>query len=217
MADPYKVIGAVRSRTMRVLWMLEEIGAPYEHVAAAPRSEEVTRFNPAGKVPVLIADGVPITDSVAIMTFLGDRHDALTHAPGTLERARQDSLTQAIIDEFDATLWMAARHSFVLPEDKRMPEIKDSLRWEFERAQEQFFPRMAEDGPYLMGEDAYDPRHPAGPLHELGDQREIPGDGTLPRPHDADARPAVLRACVKRLSDHCAACRPAQDPSRGTR
>jgi glutathione S-transferase len=115
-------------------------------VAAAPRSDEVTRFNPAGKVPVLIADGVPITDSVAIMTFLGDRHDALTHAPGTLERARQDSLTHAIIDEFDAPLWMAARHSFVLPEDKRMPDIKDSLRWEFERAQDQFFPawpRMA--------------------------------------------------------------------------
>jgi glutathione S-transferase len=146
MADPYKVIGSVKSRTMRVLWMLEEIGVPYDHVAAAPRSEEVTRFNPAGKVPVLIADGVPITDSVAIMTFLGDRHDALTHTPGTLERARQDSLTQAIIDEFDAALWMAARHSFVLPEDKRMPEIKDSLRWEFERAQDRFFPawrRMA--------------------------------------------------------------------------
>jgi glutathione S-transferase len=152
MAEPYKVIGGVKSRTMRVLWMLEEIGVAYEHVVAAPRSDEVTRFNPAGKVPVLISDGVPITDSVAIMTFLGDRHDALTQAPGTLERARQDSLTHAIIDEFDAPLWMAARHSFVLPEDKRMPDIKDSLRWEFERAQDQFFPRMAEDGPYLMGE-----------------------------------------------------------------
>jgi glutathione S-transferase len=200
MADPYKVIGAVRSRTMRVLWMLEEIGVPYEHVAAAPRSEEVTRFNPAGKVPVLIADGVPITDSVAIMTFLGDRHNALTHAPGTLERARQDSLTQAIVDEFDATLWMAARHSFVLPEDMRIPEIKDSLRWEFERAQDSFFPRMAEDGPYLMGDGADDPRHPAGPLHELGDQREVPGDGAVPRPYAADARPAVLRTRVKGLT-----------------
>ncbi len=150
MAD-YKVIGATKSRTLRVLWMLEEIGAEYEHVPAAPRSEEVTRFNPAGKVPVLIADGVPISDSVAIMTFLGDRHQALTHAPGTIERARQDSLTQAIVDEFDAALWMAARHSFVLPDDMRMPGIKDSLRWEFERSQDGFVPRMAEDGPFLMG------------------------------------------------------------------
>jgi glutathione S-transferase len=153
MSEVYKVIGSVKSRAMRVLWMLEEIGVPYEHVPAAPRSEEVTRFNPAGKVPVLVVDHVPITDSVAIMTFLGDRHQALTHKPGTLERARQDSLTHAINDEFDATLWMAAKHTFALPEERRVPEVKDSLRWEFERAQEQFLPRMAEDGPFLMGEE----------------------------------------------------------------
>lgn len=150
--EPYKVIGSVKSRTMRVLWMLEEIGAPYEHVAAAPRSDEVTRFNPAGKVPVLVVDHTPITDSVAIMTYLGDRHGALTHTPGTMERARQDSLTQAIIDEFDATLWQAAKHSFVLPEERRTPEVKETLRWEFERAQDGFLHRMAEDGPFLMGD-----------------------------------------------------------------
>jgi glutathione S-transferase len=153
MTAPYKVIGAIKSRTLRVLWMLEEIGAPYEHVAAAPRSEEVTRFNPAGKVPVLVADGVPISDSVAIMTFLADRHGQFTHTPGTIERARQDSLTNAIIDEFDAVLWTAARHSFVLPEEHRVPEVKESLKWEFERSQEQFVPRMAEDGPFLMGDE----------------------------------------------------------------
>jgi len=150
--DSYKIIGSVKSRTMRVLWMLEEIGVPYDHVAAAPRSDEVTRFNPAGKVPVLIVDHTPITDSVAIMTYLGDRHQALTHPPGTLERARQDSLTHAIIDEFDAPLWEAAKHSFILPEDRRMPEVKETLRWEFERAQTAFEHRMAEDGPFLMGE-----------------------------------------------------------------
>jgi glutathione S-transferase len=153
MAATYQVIGSVKSRTLRVLWMLEEIGVGYEHVAAAPRSDEVTRFNPAGKVPVLVAEGVPISDSVAIMTFLGDRHGRLTHKAGTIDRARQDSLTQAIVDEFDAALWTAARHSFVLPEDKRVPEVKDSLRWEFERSQERFVPRMAEDGPFLMGEE----------------------------------------------------------------
>lgn len=153
MTADYQVIGSTKSRTLRVLWMLEEIGAPYTHVAAPPRSDEVRRFNPTGKVPVLVAEGVPISDSVAIMTFLGDRHEALTHSPGTIERARQDSLTQAIMDEFDAPLWVAARHSFILPEEIRVPQIKDSLKWEFERAQEQFLPRMAEDGPFLMGEE----------------------------------------------------------------
>jgi glutathione S-transferase len=75
----YEVIGGVKSRTLRVLWMLEEIGQPYTHVPALPQSDEVTRFSPAGKIPLLVADGVPISDSVAIMTYLGDRHGALTY------------------------------------------------------------------------------------------------------------------------------------------
>jgi len=148
----YKVIGSVKSRAMRVLWTLEELGAEYEHVAAPPRSAEVTEFSPAGKIPVLVVDHVPITDSVAIMTYLADRHGALTFAPGTVERARQDGLTHFILDEFDAVLWMAAKHSFILPEEQRVPAIKDSLKWEFERAQANLIPRMAEDGPFLMGE-----------------------------------------------------------------
>ena len=142
----YQVIGTGKSRALRVLWMLEELGQPYEHVPVNPHSEGVTPFNPAGKVPVLIVDGTPITDSTAILTYLADRHDGLTHAAGTLERARQDSLTQLILDEFDAALWLAARHSFILPEEMRLAAIKNTLRWEFERSQKTLFHRMAEDG-----------------------------------------------------------------------
>lgn len=146
----YQVIGTVQSRAMRVLWMLEELGQPYEHIAAAPRSDGVMAFNPAGKIPVLVADGVPITDSTAIITYLADKHGALTFAAGTLDRARQDSLTQFLLDEFDANLWMAARHSFVLPEDKRLSGVKNTLRWEFERSQKTLVQRIGE-GPFVMG------------------------------------------------------------------
>jgi glutathione S-transferase len=148
----YTLIGAVKSRAFRVMWVLEELGLAYEHIDAPPRSDEVKRISPAGKVPVLVADGVPITDSVAIMTYLADHHGGLTFPAGTLDRARQDSLTNLILDEFDAILWMAAKHSFILPEDRRVPAIKDSLLWEFARAEAHLVSRMAEDGPFLMGE-----------------------------------------------------------------
>lgn len=147
----YRVIGTAKSRALRVLWMLEELGQPYEHIPANPRSDGVAQFNPAGKVPVLIDDGTPITDSTAILTYLADRHGDLTHPAGTLDRARQDSLTQFLLDEFDAALWLAARHSFILPEDKRLGAIKNTLRWEFEASQKTLVHRMA-DGPFLMGE-----------------------------------------------------------------
>lgn len=147
-----KVIGGLKTRTFRVIWTLEELGVPYDHLAVPPRAPEVREVNPAGKVPVLVAEGVPLTDSVAIMTYLADRHGALSFPPGTLERARQDSLTQFINDEFDAALWTAARHSFILPEARRVPAIKDSLKWEFAESQKTLVSRMAEDGPFLMGE-----------------------------------------------------------------
>ncbi len=147
----YKVIGSTKSRAARVLWMMEELAQPYEHIAAAPRSDDVVALNPSGKVPILIDDGVPITDSTAIIQYLADKHGQLTHKAGTLDRARQDSLTQFLLDEFDAALWMAARHSFVLPEALRQSAIKDSLKWEFERSQKTLAARMG-DGPFAMGD-----------------------------------------------------------------
>ena len=146
-----KVYGTAKSRTARVLWVLEELGVPFEHVNAAPRAAEVLAVNPSGKVPVLEVDGAVIPDSTAIMQFLADRHGALTYPAGTVERARQDGHTHFILDEMDAILWTAARHSFILPEERRCPEVKDSLKWEYARSLERLAERLG-DGPFLMGE-----------------------------------------------------------------
>ncbi|MCB1336531.1 MAG: glutathione S-transferase family protein [Maritimibacter sp.] len=147
----YHVTGSIPSRTFRVLWLLEELGLDYEWTNAGPRSDEVRALNPTGKVPVLQVAGEVLTDSTAIMTFLADRHHAFTYLSGTTERARQDGFTNFLNDEFDACVWTAARHSFVLPEDKRVPEIKASLKWEFARSVDEFMRRMG-DGPFVMGE-----------------------------------------------------------------
>ena len=129
----YRLYGSVKSRTMRPLWLLEELGVPFEWVEAGPHSEAVRAVSPAGKIPVLTADGVVLRDSVAIMTFLADRHGAFTHPAGTIARAAQDAATQTILETLDAVLWAYAKHSFVLPEDRRVPAVKDSLRWQLDR------------------------------------------------------------------------------------
>ncbi|WP_102109112.1 glutathione S-transferase family protein [Oceaniglobus roseus] len=147
----YRLVGTVKSRAFRVLWLLEELGLPYEHVGAGPQSDEVRALNPSGKVPVLIAEGEAVTDSTAILTYLADCHGAFTHPAGTLARARQDSLTQMVLDELDSCLWTAARHSFVLPEALRVPAVKESLRYEFARSVAALSARLG-DGPFLTGE-----------------------------------------------------------------
>ena len=146
----YTVVGSVKTRAFRVVWLLEELAQPYEHIAAAPRSAEILAHNPAGKVPALIVDGSVLTDSVAIMTYLADRHGQFTYPAGTLDRARQDSFTNFVLDEFESLLWTAARHSFILPQDRRLPAIKPILHWEFSRSTQTLLDRLG-DNRFLMG------------------------------------------------------------------
>ena len=129
----YDVIGSRASRAFRVLWLFEEMGLDYNHLPVAPRSAEALAVNPSGKIPALREGDQVLTDSSAIMTYIADKHQQMTHPAGTSARARQDALTHQILDEVDAVLWTAARHSFVLPEEHRVPAVKESLKWEYAR------------------------------------------------------------------------------------
>jgi len=143
----YTLIGATKSRP---LWLLEELGVPFTHLPATPHSEQARTASASGKIPVLMVDDTAISDSTAILTYLADRHGQFTFPAGTLQRAQQDSLTQMILDELDAALWTAARHSIILPEEMRLPAIRDSLKWEFARSIDALMARFK--GPFLMGE-----------------------------------------------------------------
>lgn len=146
----YQVIGGVKSRGFRVIWALEEMGIDFEVLDAKPHSPEVKTANPLGKIPALKVGEDYLTDSSAILTFLADKHDLLTYPAGTIERAKQDALLHQILDELDAVLWMAARHSFILPEEMRVPAVKDSLKQEYLRNAARLADRL--DGPFVMGD-----------------------------------------------------------------
>ena len=146
----YTVVGSVKTRAFRVVWLLEELGQTYTHIAAGPRSAEAMEHNPTGKVPALIINDTVLTDSVAIMTYLADKHGQFSCPAGTLDRAQQDSLTHFVLDEFESLLWMASRHSFVLPPEHRLPAIKPSLHWEFARSAQTLLHRLG-DNNFLMG------------------------------------------------------------------
>jgi glutathione S-transferase len=65
-----------RTRSSRVLWVLEEIGAPYELTeipGAQRRSDEHLRRHPLGRVPALqLGDGTTMFESAAICLQLAD-------------------------------------------------------------------------------------------------------------------------------------------------
>ena len=147
-----KVVGMAASRTFRVLWMLEEIGCPYEYINARPHAPEVASYGLTGKIPVVETDQGALGDSTAILQYLADRHERFTAPSGTFERALQDSKTCLVLDEFDSCLWTAAKHTFVLPAEFRVKAVRPSLRWEFAQAARRVA-RILEPGPYLGGEE----------------------------------------------------------------
>jgi glutathione S-transferase len=147
----YRVIGTVKSRAFRVLWMLEELGQNYELIAASPRSDAARKYNPLGKIPALVDGDAVLTDSVAIMTYLADKHHALTAPAGTPDRARQDAMTLWLIDDMDALLWTGGKHTFALPEKMRVPAIMPTLHLEFTRNANTLAERLG-DGAFLMGD-----------------------------------------------------------------
>ena len=84
------------SRSQRVLWLLEELGLPYEirkyerdaQTMLAP--PELRRVHPLGKSPVIQDGGTTVAESGAIAEYLVERHGAgrLAPPPGTPERLR---------------------------------------------------------------------------------------------------------------------------------
>jgi len=74
-----KVYFAPNSRAVRTVWLLEEIGAPYELVRFTlgqkeMRSPEYTKLNPNGRVPTLVDGDTTITESTAIAQYLGAKY-----------------------------------------------------------------------------------------------------------------------------------------------
>ena len=146
----YTVLGSTKNRTLRVIWTLEELGLPYDQVKGNPGSAEVKALNPSGKVPALVVDGEALPDSVAIMSFLSDRHNALTFPAGSIERLLMDGHIHFLVEEFDGLLWVAAKNTFVNPPEHRASDVKPVLKWEFELSLQRLEDRL--QGPFLMGE-----------------------------------------------------------------
>lgn len=81
-----KVYFAPNSRAVRTVWLLEEIGLPYELERFTlgqkeMRGPEYTSINPNGRVPTLIDSDTTITESTAIAQYLAAKY-APQLAPG---------------------------------------------------------------------------------------------------------------------------------------
>ncbi|MGB7302314.1 MAG: glutathione S-transferase family protein [Burkholderiaceae bacterium] len=83
-----KVYFAPNSRAVRTVWLLEEVGLPYELERfklgqKEMRGPEYTKINKNGRVPTLIDGDITISESTAIAQYLGAKH-----APGLVPQTQ---------------------------------------------------------------------------------------------------------------------------------
>ena len=67
------------SRAATAVWMLEEVGVPYElrfvdMMKGGTKAPEIVALNPMGKLPILTDGDAVVTESAAIALYLADRH-----------------------------------------------------------------------------------------------------------------------------------------------
>ena len=103
-----------RSRSTRVLWLLEELGIPFDLTVMSREDKQTPEYralHPLGRSPVLEEDGGPVFESAALILHIADQHlDAGLIGPlGSHERGLQYQWCFFGMTELESALMDIAR------------------------------------------------------------------------------------------------------------
>src|SRR5215470_17583094 len=125
-----QLYGNPRSRAMRCLWMLEEMGQPYQLIEKSTRADdlqsaEYLRLNPNARIPALVDGELVLWESMAINLYLAQKYEGPMHCaePDVLGLATQWSFW--VMLETEALLLDLLNHRAVLPEFARDPSYAE--------------------------------------------------------------------------------------------
>jgi glutathione S-transferase len=178
---------APQSRASGMLWLLEELGEPYEIELVDIRAEggapeSYRTVQPNKKVPAIEHDGTIVTERAAICLYLCERFPAARLAPEGLSPERAPFLTWLVYCDAVLDPVLAAR----------------ALGWKYEGSHVSFgdfdamvanLERVLASRPFIAGRKFHRRRHPACQRHLLGDG---PDEG-------ASRTEALSRLCQPRL------------------
>lgn len=130
-----KIYHAKGTRSIRLIWLCEELALPYEIVTidfspAYRASPEWRRLNPVGKVPAISDGDFSMFESGAIVEHLLDRHGKgrLRPAPGTQDSAKYLQWSWFAEATFARPLGDMAQHTFIKPEAQRIAAVVEDAR-----------------------------------------------------------------------------------------
>ena len=118
MVDLIKIWGSKTPRTLRPIWIAEELEIKYQHFSISPRSgetltKEYTNLNPKQKIPFMEHGDFKLSESLAICKYLKNIFPSndLSNPQTAEELAKEDEWCSFIYGELDETcLYVMRRH-----------------------------------------------------------------------------------------------------------
>ena len=157
-----KLYGMGQSRSFRALWALEEAGLEYEYVAVefgsdkenGTASEKYKSLNFESKVPTFVDGNLVLTESGAILNYIGSNSPKLHLIPSNdlMRRAKYDEICCFVLTELEQGLWTNGKHRFALPKEHRIAEILPTATWEFQKAIKTLQSRFNGEG-FVLGDE----------------------------------------------------------------
>ena len=121
-----KIYGPTASRAARALWIVHELGIPFEHVALEMKdlkNPDYLKINPNGKVPALVDGDFKLFESMAINLYLAGKHSKGKLMPENLEdQALCHQWSFWGMTEVEKPLLTILIDAFMTAPDKRKPE-----------------------------------------------------------------------------------------------
>lgn len=191
------VYGTSQSRTIRVLWMLNELNIDFHHVPIDWRTcAEDSRFlkiNPAGMVPCIVDGEFVVTESLAINLYLARKFQKLW--PDSLEdqsRILQWTLWSATSIESHYIQW--ADHTEWLLKDRRKPDLA-AVAMENLRRPLDYFETILTDRQWLIGDSfSVADLNVAAMIELLGQHESLGRPGLTDWLDRCLSRPAFIKA-----------------------
>ena len=126
-----RLYGSAKSRGLRTLWMLGELGIAYEHKDYLPRSPETktpefVALNPNSRVPVIDDDGFILSESMAINMYLAKKHKSPLYPADPKSEALTWQWSLWETDRLDRQIVSYVNHTIALPAAERKADIADA-------------------------------------------------------------------------------------------
>ena len=194
-----------RSRSTRVLWLLEELGIPFDLTVMSrdmKQTPEYRALHPLGRAPVLEEEGGPVFESAALILHIADQNlDAGLIAPlGSHERALQYQWCFFGMTDSEGALMDIARQLWGSGEADQ--GIIDRAAARFDATAEVVEAALGDDD-YLVGNSFSVADIVVGSVlgfARTGELTELP-TGVVPYVDRLEARPARQRAVAVALPE----------------